>query len=250
MKVLYSAPGVLLIPQASLPAGFDINHVAVQREGRTLVPLAVTADALVVFGQGYEDDYTGNDALFLRRIGGQTAAGTVTYAQGLFNAGQAVNTDTPASVTQQYHDVYFDFNLRPYTFPPWFSSQYLSADASSGTTCSFTIDTPFASSGAASLTVNLWSLTQDSAVDSDHALQVLVNGPVQQARTVWSGGSKAMQLTFQVPSGGLNAGSNQIDLVTPPIAGVDSQISFLQSMTIAYTRTLNGSSPVTINNYK
>ncbi len=246
-KIIYDAPGVLLIPQAALPAGFDIDHASVQREGRSLVPLAVTPDALVVFGPGYQDDYTGKDALFLRKTGGQTAAGQVTHVQGLFAAGQTVNTTTPATVTSEYHDVYFDYNLRPYTFAPWFSSQYLSADAVSGTTSSFSIDTPSASGGAATLTVNLWSLTENPGGGVDHALQVMVNGtPAGEASS--SGGNTMLQLTFEVPSGGLNAGSNQIELITPAIDGVSSQISLLHSMTVAYTCALDGSKPVAIIN--
>ncbi len=247
VKVVYNTPGVLLIPQASLPAGYNIRHVSMQREGRTLLPLALTADGLIVFGQGYQDDYSDTDALFLRAIAGQTAAGQITYAQRLFAGAQTVNTDTPATVSVEYHDVYFDFNLRPYTFPPWFSSEYLSADAATGTTQSFSVETPSASSGAGLLTVNLWSLTQSDSVAPDHALQVLVNGqPVGQA--VWTGGNKMLQLAFQVPSGVLNAGSNQVELVTPAIPGVDSQISFLHSMTVAYTQQLDGSHPVTVTN--
>ncbi len=172
----------------------------------------------------------------------------MTHASGLFAAGQTVNTETPASVTTEFHDVYYDYNsaFRPYTFAPWFSSQYLSADASAGTTQTFTIDTPFASSGAAALTVNLWSLTQ-SSVAEDHALQVLVNGqPAGQA--VWSGGNQMLALTFQIPSGALRAGGNQIDLVTPTITHVDSQISFLHSLSVSYTRQLDGSKPVTVTN--
>ena len=248
-KVVYNQAGVLLIPQASLPAGININHLAVQREGRAIPALAVTPDGLLVFGQGYEDDYTANDALFLRSTSGPTAAGQATHAQGLFAGAQVANLNSPATVTVDYHDVYFDYNdaFRPYTFAPWFSSQYLTADAATGTTQSFTIDTPYASSSPATLTVNVWSLTQSETAAQDHAMQVLVNGqPAGQA--VWGGGNKMVQLTFNVPSGALKTGANQIDLVTPPIADVDSQIAFLHSITVAYTRTLDGSTPVTIYN--
>ncbi|HLX62872.1 MAG TPA: C25 family cysteine peptidase [Planctomycetota bacterium] len=249
VKVLYDKPGVLLIPQAQLPGGagsgggFDINHVSIQREGRSLTPLALTADGLIVYGQGYQDDYTNKDALFLRRIAGKTAAGQVMQAQGLFAPTVTVNTDTPATVTADYHDVYFDYTLRPYTYAPWFSSQYLTG----GTTQSFSIDTPFASAGAATLTVNLWSLTQSDTVSPDHALQVAINGqPAGQAQ--WTGGGMMMEITFQVPSGVLNAGTNQIDMITPNIDGVDSEISFLHSMTIGYTRLLDGSQQVQLFN--
>ncbi len=248
-KVVYDKAGVLLIPQASLPAGININHLAVQREGRAIPALAVTSDGLLVFGQGYQDDYTAKDALFLRSTSGPTAAGQATHAQGLFASAQVANINSPAKVTVSYHDVYFDYNdaFRPYTFAPWFSSQYLTADASTGTTQSFTIDTPYASSSPATLTVNVWSLTQSATAAQDHALQVLVNGhPAGQA--VWGGGNKMVQLTFNVPSGALKTGANQIDLVTPSLADVDSQIAFLHSITVAYTRTLDGSTPVTIYN--
>lgn len=247
-KVTYKQVGVLLIPQTSLPGGLDLNHLAVQREGRSVPVLAVTPSGLLVFGQGYEDDYTNTDALFLRRTSGSTVAGQASRAQGLFTSAQTANVDAQASVTTNYHDVYFDYNnaFRPYTFAPWYSSQYLTADDNSGTTQTFGIDAPFASGNAASLTVNVWSLTQSATVAQDHTLQILINGqPAGQA--IWGGGDKMVQLTFQVPSGVLVAGTNQIELVTPPIIGC-SQIAFLHSMTLSYTRLLDGSKPVSIYN--
>ncbi len=244
-KVLYSTPGVLLIPTAMIPAGFDVGHVSIQREGVALTALARTPAGLVVYAQGYQDDYTDKDTLFLRNTSAATAAGSVTHASGLFSSNAPVNTDTPASVTANYHDVYYDYNVafHPFTFTPWFSSQYLT----DGTDQSFSVATPAASSAAASMTVNLWSLTQTTGAAVDHALQVLVNGqPVGQAQ--WSGGGMMMQLTFQLPSGALNAGANQVDLVTPPLDGVSGQICFLHSLTMNYTRTLDASQPVTLTN--
>jgi len=236
-KIVYSTPGVLLIPQSMLPAGFDANHVAIQREGRALTALAKTSAGLLVFGEGYQDDYTDKDALFLRSIGGATAAGTLSQTSGLFTSTLPVNTQAPMTASAEFHDVYFDFNLRPYNYPPWFSSQYL-AD---GTDQSFSINAPNATCGAGSLIVNLWSLTQD------HTLQVAVNGqPIGQAQ--WSGVGQMIQLTFQIPSGVLNAGANQIELITPAVNGDAGQIAFLHSMTLSYTQTLDGSQPLTINN--
>ncbi len=242
-KVIYNNSGVLKIPQSMLSAGFDLRHVSLQREGRSVTALALTPDGLVVFGQGYSDDYTDKDAIFLRSINAPTAAGVAARAQGLFASTQPVNVESPATATADYHDVYFDYNLRPYTFPPWFSSQYLT----DGTDQSFAVNTPNASSGSASLTVNLWSLTESETVQPDHALQVLVNGqPAGQAQ--WAGGGMLMQLTFQIPSGVMLAGANHVELVTPEIAGVASQISFLHSMTFSYTQSLNASQPLTITN--
>ncbi len=242
-KVVYDTPGVLWIPQVLMPAGFNVQHCLVQREGITLVPLAVTPDGVLVFAPGYQDDYTGKDALFIRNTGAPTAAGQATSASGLFAGTQTVNATSPASVTTDYHDVYFDYNYRPYNFAPWFSSEYLT----SGTTQTFALGTPNASSGAATLTVNLWSLAPTGSAPSDTTLQVLVNGqPAGQA--VWSGGDKMMQLTFEIASGVLVNGSNQIDLVTPAADGTDGRVSFLHSMTVAYTQTLNGSKPLSIVN--
>ncbi len=241
-KVSYSAPGVLLVHQADLPNGFDISHVVIQREGITQTALAITPDGLLIYGPGYQDDYTGSDAFFLRVSNAPTSAGIPAQVPGLFTGTQAVNTDTPASATVEYHDVYFDYTLRPYSFPPWFSSQYLT----SGSAQSFALNTPSASGGVVSLTINLWSLTQSDAAQADHDIQVMVNGqPVGQAE--WSGGNKMMQLTFQF-DGSILKDSNQIDLITPDIDGVDSQICFLHSMSMSYTKTLDGASPLQIVN--
>ncbi len=248
-KVEYDTAGVLRIPQSSLPAGFDIHHTTIMREGRALTALAVTQDALIVFGQGYEDDYTKKDVLLLRSTSGPTVSGAITQAQGLFGNDVAVNTDSPASVATNYHDVYFDYGtaFRPYQFAPWFSGKYLSASAEVGSTQNFPITLPDASGGAAALTVNLWSLTQSSSGMEDHALQVSINGqPVGQA--VWTGGNKMMQLTFEVDSEILSNGKNTISLITPPIAGLNTQIAFLHSISISYTRRLNGSNPIQVSN--
>ncbi len=148
-------------------------------------------------------------------------------------------------MTASYHDVYFDYSAayRPYTYAPWFSSQYLT----DGSDQKFTMNTPFSSTAPASLTVTLWSLTASGGTAADHALQVLINGqPVGQ--TQWNGGQKMMQLTFQVSAGVLNAGANQIDLVTPALEGVASQICFLHALTMNYTRTLDASQPITVIN--
>ncbi len=244
-KVLYNTPGVMLIPQSMLPDGFDAGHVSIQREGRALTALARTSAGLIMYGQGYQDDYTDKDAMFLRHSTSATSVGSVAQASGLFAGGQSAGTDTPSSVTVSYHDVYFDYNTayRPYIYAPWFSSQYLT----DGSDQQFALSTPFAGTGPAALTVTLWSLTSAGSISPDHALQVVINGqPVGQAQ--WSGGQKMMQLTFQVPAGVLNAGANQIDLVTPELGGVSSQICFLYSLAVGFSRVLDGSQPVTVTN--
>ena len=242
-KIVYSTPGVLKIPTSMLPAGFNPNHVSIAREGRAQTALALASDGLVLFGQGYQDDYTDKDAIFLRNSSAATPAGQLLHAQGLFSGIKTVNVDSPASATASYHDVYYDFNYRPYSFPPWFSGQYLT----DGSTQTFSLATPNASSGAASLIVNLWSLTDGGGVTPDHALQVLVNGqPVGQA--TWTSENTMMQLSFEIASGMLVNGANQIDLVTPALDGVSNQLSFLHSMTMSYTQLLDGSKPLQITN--
>ncbi len=242
-KITYSTPGVLFIPNSMIPPGIDPHRVSIQREGLNLTALAMTADGLLVYGPGYQDDYTDKDALFLRTISALTTAGQAASAQGLFAQNQTSQTASPATAAVAYHDVYFDYTYRPYTFAPWFSSKYLT----DGSDQNFSINTPGSNGAAATLTVNLWSLTQTEGVSPDHALQVVVNGqPCGQA--VWSGGNKMMQLTFQAASGVLNDGANSVDLLTPELTGAGGQIAFLHSMNVTYTRRLDGSTPIDIYN--
>ncbi|MEI6235299.1 MAG: C25 family cysteine peptidase [Planctomycetota bacterium] len=241
-KVQYSQAGVLLIPQNVMPVGFDIAHVAIQREGRSLTALVRTPAGLLVYGAGYSDDYTDKDALFLRTIPGATAAGAVTQASGLFESAQPAATTSPATVAAAYHDVYFDYDYRPFNFEPWFSSKYLT----SGTDQAFNLDAPNANGGGATLTVNLWSLAPGDGNAVGHALQISVNNlPVGQ--TQWSSSGGMIQLSFQIPAGLLNAGTNAIDLITPQSTDGSNPVSFLHSMTLSYTRTLKGSLPTAIN---
>ncbi|MEI6236752.1 MAG: C25 family cysteine peptidase, partial [Planctomycetota bacterium] len=194
---------------------------------------------------GYSDDYTDKDALFIRSTATKTVAGVPTTTSGLFAADQSALTQSATSATATYHDVYFDYDsaFRPYTFEPWFSSQYLT----SGTNQSFALSTPSYSTGAASLTVTLWSLTSTDSASVDHALLVAINGqPVGQ--TQWKGGQKMMQVTFQIPASVLIDGSNSIDLTTPSLPGVNSQVAFLHSLTINYTKSHNAATPLTLVN--
>lgn len=234
-KVVYDSPGVLLIPQSMLPAGFDAKHVSIQREGRALNALALTPAGLVVHATGYSDDYTNKDALFLRPSSSATPAAQVNAASGLFSSTLPVNVTSPATALTEFHDVYFDYDYRPYTFTPWFSSKYLA----SGSSQAFVINTPRASSGAATLTLNLWSLTEGA-----HTLQAALNGtPIGQAS--WSGGNRMMQLSLDVPGNVLRNGANQLELVTPSDLG---ELSFLHSIGVSYTEILDAASPLEIVN--
>ncbi|HLX61050.1 MAG TPA: C25 family cysteine peptidase [Planctomycetota bacterium] len=248
-KVVSDNSGVLLVSKNQLPAGFSINRLRVQREGRAVTPLALTADAVVLYAPGYSDDYTDKDAFFLYASNAATQAGSVSHSSGLFAPNVSAQSSAGATVTAQFHDVYFDWNLRPYNYPPYFSSQYLT----NGSTQSFTLNASGASSAAGALTVNAWSLTQSSPPEggttNDHALNAFVNGaPVGQA--TWSGGGKFVAITFQIPTNVLVSGVNQIDLVTPELSGVSSQIALLHSLSLDYTKSLaaNGGATTEIVN--
>ena len=112
-KVTYKGAGLMLIPQSSMPAGFDLGSVALQREGRNLNALAKVSGGLLVYAPGYKDNYTDKDAIFIRKTTGATNAGTPTSATGLFFSEMPVNVTSSNSVTNEYHDVYFDYSLRP-----------------------------------------------------------------------------------------------------------------------------------------
>lgn len=236
LKVTYREPGVMLIPRASFPVGFDPEHVVVQREGRTIAPLAVTPEGLLVYGPGYRDEYTDRDALFLRRSASATNVSQPSAVSGLFDA--QPHSTTPATVKAEFHDVYFDYNFRPFASAPWFSSNYLT----NGSAQSFSLNTPNLAQGPATLEVKLWSLTHADA-SPDHALQVLLNG-VAAGLASWKGGEKMVQLSFNLPSGLLREGANEIQLVTPELYGVASQIAFVYSISISYSQILDGSKPV------
>src|SRR6185295_2115665 len=143
-------------------------------------------------------------------------------AQGLFDAGKPAKTRVGESATTQFRDVYYDWSLRPYDYPPYFSSHYLTQ----GSSQSFTVDTPNANHEAATVTLNLWSLTSTKSVSPDHAVQAYLNGkPLGQA--IWSGGGKFVALTFEVPANVLVPGANTLDLSTPDLPNVSSQIALL-----------------------
>ncbi|MEI6234686.1 MAG: C25 family cysteine peptidase [Planctomycetota bacterium] len=242
-KVTYKNAGVMLIPQTSMPQGFDLGSVALQREGRNVNALAKVTGGLLVYAPGYKDKYTDKDAIFIRKTSGATNAGTPASATGLFSSAMPVNVTSSNTVTNEYHDVYFDYSLRPYSFEPWFSSKYLTQ----GSSQDFNVNLTDVVSGSATMLVNLWSLTSSDAVSPDHGIQVLVNGQAI-GESSWDGVNKMLQLSFTIPADKLKTGSNVVSLVTPTIDGLDSQISFLHSISVNYTRGLDGSKPFEIMN--
>lgn len=240
-KIVYKGSGVIKVPESSLPPGFKIGAVKIQREGRALSALANTGDALILYGAGYADEYTDKDAIFLTRSGSQALPGSPPPANGLFDASVSAATSTLDTVIAEYHDVYFDWSLRPYTYPPWFSSQYLT----DGSTSSFVVGTPNATEDTGVLTINLWSLSGGNGTSPDHQIQAFVNGvPVGSAE--WDGGGTAMALTFNIPARTLIAGNNKIELVTPSIPNTPNQISLLHSLSVRYTKALRANGPVEI----
>jgi len=90
--------------------------------------------------------------------------------------------------------------------------------------------------------------TDPNNASPDHALQVLINGQ-PAGQTTWIGGNKSMLLSFAIPAGVLSAsGANTIELVTPALPNVAAQIALLHSLQIDYTKLLDGSAPLTIDN--
>ncbi|MEI6233066.1 MAG: C25 family cysteine peptidase [Planctomycetota bacterium] len=242
-KVTYKDAGVMLIPQASMPAGFDLNQVSIQREGRNMNALAKVQGGLMVYAPGYKDNYTDKDALFLRKTTHPTSTGTPSTATGLFSSAMPVNVTSSNVVKNDYHDVYFDYGFRPYSFEPWFSNKYLTQ----GSTQDFTVSLPNAVNSAANLVVNVWSLTSSESVTPDHGIQVLVNGRAV-GEASWDGGGKMLQIAFTLPAGALKSGDNTVSLITPTLSGQDSQIALLHSISVSYTRALDGSRPIEITN--
>ncbi|MCY3021776.1 MAG: C25 family cysteine peptidase [Planctomycetota bacterium] len=242
-KVVYGGSGVLLVPLASMPAGYNIANVAIEREGRSVQALALVPAGLLLYAPGYEDAYTDKDVFFLKATTTGTPAGAVTSATGLFNENVTALTSTASTVTAQFHDIYFDWALRPYTMPPWFSKKYLT-DGSSQT---FTVNLPDALPGAGQVTVKLWSFTDHAEASPDHALQVVVNGKAisdGDTGVTWDGGGKALALTFPVDAGRFASGDNTIVLRTPRVSSGVDQLAMVHSIVVDYTKAVRGQTTV------
>src|SRR6185295_11660413 len=179
---------------------------------------------VVLYAPGYVDQYTDRDAFFMSANAAPTITPVQAQAHGLFNPGVVAQNVSGTTTSLEFRDVYFDWDLRPYDYPPYFSSQYLTQ----GSTQSFTLNCENVSTGAGSLMVNVWSLTGD-----DHAVNAFVNG-TSVGQASWSGGGKFMAVKFQVPAGVFKSGANTIDLVT----SANTQIALVHSLSADYTRNL------------
>ncbi|HLX61163.1 MAG TPA: C25 family cysteine peptidase [Planctomycetota bacterium] len=237
-KVASAGRGVLRVPFASLPPGFNPRAVSIQREGRAVNVLALTQDSLILFAPGYADDYTNADAHFLFASNAPTSAGNPVSASGLFDSPLTPARTTQKAFSADFHDVYFEWSLRPYTYAPWFSNQYLRAGASA----QFTLDTPNASDGPASLTVSLYSAGADGA-PVPHVLDAFVNG-VHAGSSQWTTtAGAALGLAFQLPAGTLHAGSNSIQLMESADAS-SSAIELVHSLSLSCTVALAAPAPL------
>ncbi|MCY3024154.1 MAG: C25 family cysteine peptidase [Planctomycetota bacterium] len=229
-KVVYSGEGVLRVPQSSLPPGFDARSITVQRGGRCVTALSADAGGLVLYAPGYADCYTDKDAFFLTP-GSACHCELARSATGLFAADVTASTTTVSTATKSFHDVYFDWAMRPYDYEPWFSNQYLT----DGSVQSFTLDLPGYSSGGGTLALRVWSLTESGRLNPDHSVQVFVNG-MAAGSAEWDGGGKMLELSLAVPDGVLLASGNTVELRTPDLRC--GQVAFVHSLAVEYLKTL------------
>ena len=238
-KVVYGGSGVLFIPQSDLPAGYDARFLSIQRGGQPVTALDANERGLTLYAPGYTDRYTNKDVFFLSRTALPTQVSRMESPQDLFTVDRIAETSTSATAIKTFSDVYFDWSLQPYTFTPWFSNQYLT----DGTVQKFTIDLPGNTGQAATLTVNLWSLTTRPELDPDHALQPIVNGQTLSSVS-WQGGDKALAITFDLPANATIAGANTIELFTPNLNS--GQIALLHSFSVEYAKELKSSDALKI----
>jgi hypothetical protein len=238
-KVVYSGSGLLLVSDSSLPPGFEASRVTAEREGQTVSVLARTADGLLLYGPGYEDEYTDEDVYFLRPTRRATGIPSAPYARAGRNRGAAAERTTEATATVKFHEVYYDWSTWRegyyYDYDPWFSKQYLT----NATTATYTVSAPGATSAAGRLAVNLWSFSDLAAVTPDHQLRAYVNGKLA-GEVSWDGGHQALTVSFTVPAGVLVDGANKVELYTVPLAGKGWQFGLVYSVSVTYTRKLSG----------
>lgn len=242
VKVVTNRRGLVTIPRSALPLGYDPRWMSVVRGGHELAALDETAAGLSFFAPGYSDDYTDNDAFFLRWKFRPRMAAKLPSPQGnLF--GQSASGSERATAKAAFPEVYFDWGYRPLTYPPWFSAKYLYADAGSGTTQSFNVDLPDLVSGDGALSVLLYSYSEQVGASPDHKLIAYVNG-AYVGETTWTGGHRGMTLQFNVPAAALHTGSNLVELQTPVLPGVNLQFSMLHSLEMTYTKALTGKTAI------
>ncbi len=118
VKVACTGNGALWIPAAAFPQNFDFLRARIQREGRSIRALNASADGVLLYAPGYEDDYTDRDAFFFTASNTPILTSVVPQVHGLYE--QPAESVTAATATAQFHDVYYDYSLRPFNFPPWF----------------------------------------------------------------------------------------------------------------------------------
>ncbi|MCK6470534.1 MAG: C25 family cysteine peptidase [Planctomycetes bacterium] len=246
-KALYTGRGVLLVPSASMPAGFDATKSKIYRGGFTVHALGIVNGDVALYAPGYADRYTENDAFFFYPQPGKTKAQKLKKANGLFK-GQVEALDAGTNtVTDRYKDVYFNFTKKPLAYEPWISSQFLAQDGGGSGLSSFTLTLPNLVAGEASLQATVFGHS-DAAdeLGDDHALQVFVNGNLA-GNVTWEAKDGKVTFTFPNLSGVLAAGDNTVELVTPPLAGIASQLGFVYSLSATYPMALQGPGPLVID---
>lgn len=132
--------------------------------------------------------------------------------------------------------------LRPLQYPPWFSEKILTENSLH----EFTLNLPHLLPGAGRIEIQVYSLSDQPGVSPDHALQLFVNG-VPSGEAHWDGAGEMMRLSFDVPDGTLKSGENLIELATPSIPGVESQIAFVYAISAEYEKAFCGPGEVRIS---
>ncbi|MCK6471638.1 MAG: C25 family cysteine peptidase [Planctomycetes bacterium] len=246
-KAVYSGRGVLLVPAEALPEGFDAAHARIYRGGAAVRALGIVDGGVALYAPGYADRYTENDAFFLYPNRGKTSAQKAQGARGLFKDGVIAQGEETNTVTERYEDVYFNWSKQPLTYQPWISSKFLTQSGTETGLQSFTLTLPNMAAGEASLQATVYGHSDDDdELGDDHALQVFVNGSPAGSVT-WE--AKDGKLTFTFPGlGGLFvAGENTVELRTPPLDGIASQLAFVYSLAATYPMALQGPGPLVID---
>ncbi|MCX7806484.1 MAG: C25 family cysteine peptidase, partial [Planctomycetota bacterium] len=235
VKIVTKGRGMVRVDAADIPAGFDPLRVRVLREGEAIRTVAADGNGLVLWAPGYEDAYTDKDAFFLLADSSPTREAGEKKSEGLFASGRKTVTEHVATATIDFHDVYYQWDaaLMPYSYPPWFSSKFLSG----GTTHEFPITLRAPADGSGKLTVVLFSQSDVPEENPDHSLHVTVNDSLVGTAS-WDGGGKMLSLTFDVPRKTLRDGVNSIVLRTPSLASGRRVFSFLHSLIVEYRQDL------------
>ena len=116
---------------------------------------------------------------------------------------------------------------------PWYDARLL-ARPSTPAQASRSFSLPGYAGGNATLTLNVWGITDWPGQNPDHHLQIKLNGELLDER--WYDGLEALSLDFNLPESVLQSADNTLEVIVVGDTGFDWDIQTLDNFSIVYQR--------------